>query len=124
MVSDTTLIFIPRNGSAALMNHCNSANCCSGVRVEGLNSLPIHFFAASSYWSAQAVPCTLASTSNAARVKCRLLCLLSNIVISRFSYPTGPLAQPQRNTTASHASDSSEATHNGQSLTPTTSRCR
>jgi len=42
-VSETTLMSIPRNGSAALMNHFSSSSCCSGVRVDGLNSLPIHF---------------------------------------------------------------------------------
>src|SRR3546814_3220330 len=28
MVSDTTLIFMPRNGWAALMNHLSSSSCC------------------------------------------------------------------------------------------------
>src|SRR2546427_8480783 len=46
IVSDRTLISMPRYGLAALMNHSISLSCCSFDRVEGWNSLSIHLFAA------------------------------------------------------------------------------
>src|SRR5690606_18964223 len=38
MVSDTTLMFMPRKGLAASMNHSSSFSCSSRERVEGWNS--------------------------------------------------------------------------------------
>src|SRR5450830_692760 len=82
-VSDTTLIFIPRNGSAALINHLSSSSCWSAGRVDCLNSLPIHFFAASSYASAQAVALKPLRASTAANeMLCRSLLFLFNIETS------------------------------------------
>ena len=43
MVSDTTLISMPLKGSAALTNHCSSFIWSAFDRVEGWNSLSIHF---------------------------------------------------------------------------------
>ena len=54
MVSETTLISMPRNGSAALMNHSISFICSSLESVEGWNSLSTHFCAAA--MSAKAGP--------------------------------------------------------------------
>src|SRR5260370_41659668 len=48
MVSETTLISMPANGLAALMNHCISFICPSLDSVEGWNSWSIHFLAAAS----------------------------------------------------------------------------
>jgi len=45
MVSESTLISIPLNGLAALMNHSISFICCALLRVDGWNSLSTHFFA-------------------------------------------------------------------------------
>src|SRR6185369_468542 len=56
MVSDSTLISMPLNGSAALMNHCISFNCSSFESVEGWNSSSIHFLAAASSANAGANP--------------------------------------------------------------------
>src|SRR4051812_37243181 len=47
MVSETTLISRPLNGSAALTNHSISLAWSSLESVEGWNSLSIHFLAAS-----------------------------------------------------------------------------
>src|SRR5689334_10757078 len=54
-VSDVTLISIPLKGSAALINHCISFNWSSLDKVEGWNSLSIHFLAAASSARAGAV---------------------------------------------------------------------
>src|SRR6185295_3993844 len=56
MVSDSTLISMPLNGSAALMNHCISFSCSSFESVEGWNSSSIHFLAAASSAYAGANP--------------------------------------------------------------------
>src|SRR5690348_16828178 len=56
MVSDSTLISMPLNGSAALMNHCISFICSSFESVEGWNSSSIHFLAAASSADAGANP--------------------------------------------------------------------
>ena len=59
---------------------------------------------------------------------CRVLLLLSNIETSISGYGErhtgGSPAQPQRMTAHNHNSDSSEAIHTLQSVTPITSRCR
>src|SRR3546814_14452056 len=70
MVSDTTLMSMPRNGSAALMNHSISAICSSLLSEEGWNSLSTHRSAAS--MSAWAVP-ALATMASAAAVVNRYL---------------------------------------------------
>ncbi|MEU8247362.1 hypothetical protein [Nonomuraea sp. NPDC048916] len=46
IVSDTTLISMPRYGAAALMNQSISASCWSLDRVLGVNSWETHFCAA------------------------------------------------------------------------------
>jgi len=43
MVSERTFISIPLNGAEALMNQSISAFCCDFVKVDGWNSLLIHF---------------------------------------------------------------------------------
>src|SRR4029077_5920126 len=48
IVSDTTFTSMPLKGSAALMNHCISFIWSSLDRVDGWNSLSIHFLAAAS----------------------------------------------------------------------------
>src|SRR3546814_612185 len=70
MVSDTTLMSMPWNGSAALMNHSISAICSSLLSEEGWNSLSTHRSAAS--MSAWAVP-ALATMASAAAVVNRYL---------------------------------------------------
>src|SRR5215813_1845236 len=62
IVSDTTLISMPLKGSAALMNHCISFIWSSLERVDGWNSLSIHFFAAASSAQAGAVIAAEAAT--------------------------------------------------------------
>ncbi len=47
MVSDSTLISMPRNGAAALTNHSISLSWSSLESVDGWNSLSTHFLAAS-----------------------------------------------------------------------------
>src|ERR1700759_4352411 len=47
-VSETALISMPLKGAAALMNHCISFIWSSLERVDGWNSLSIHFLAAAS----------------------------------------------------------------------------
>src|SRR5262245_51706758 len=63
MVSDSTLISIPLNGSAAFTNHSSSFNWSSFDSVVGWNSLSAHFFAASASAKAGAAP---SASSNAA----------------------------------------------------------
>src|ERR1700730_14332239 len=60
-VSETALISMPLKGSAALMNHCISFIWSSLERVDGWNSLSIHFLAAAS--SAQAGELTAAEAA-------------------------------------------------------------
>ena len=61
IVSETILISMPLKGSAALMNHCISFIWSSFDRVEGWNSLSIHFLAAAS--SAKAGPLSAAEAA-------------------------------------------------------------
>src|SRR3546814_7306113 len=97
MVSDTTLMSMPWNGSAALMNHSISAICSSLLSEEGWNSLSTHRSAAS--MSAWAVP-ALATMARAAAVVNRYLLM-----------PNPPLAFCCR-----HAMRSEEHTSELQSL--------
>src|SRR4051812_29616054 len=67
-VSDVTLISMPLKGSAAFMYHCISFNWSSLDKVEGWNSLSIHFLAAASSASAGAVTAAEAAISATALV--------------------------------------------------------
>ena len=71
MVSETTLISMPLNGSAALANHCSSFSCSSFDRVEGWNSLSIHFWIVASSERAGADSVMVAATSATALVIAR-----------------------------------------------------
>src|SRR5690242_14184448 len=73
MVSDTTLMSIPLKGSAALMNHCISFIWSSLERVDGWNSLSIHFFAAASSAKAGAETAAEAAINATALVIIRIL---------------------------------------------------
>src|SRR5206468_103963 len=82
MVSETTLISMPLNGCAAFSNHCSSFNWSAFDKVEGWNSLSIHFWAVASSARAGAAIVTDAAISATAlamvikRVlvfKCRML---------------------------------------------------
>ncbi len=69
MVSDTTLISMPLKGWAAFSYHCNSFSWSAFDRVEGWNSLSIHFCAvASSARAGTAAIVTDAAISAAALV--------------------------------------------------------
>src|SRR6516164_9837806 len=78
-VSETALISMPLKGSAALMNHCISFNWSSLDKVDGWNSLSIHFFAAASSARAGAVIAADAAISATA------------LVIIKIRVPEGPL---------------------------------
>ena len=67
-VSETALISIPLKGAAALMNHCISFIWSSFDKVEGWNSLSIHFLAAASSANAGAVTAAEAAISATALV--------------------------------------------------------
>src|SRR5674476_1118747 len=67
-VSETALISMPLKGAAALMNHCISFIWSSLDRVDGWNSLSIHFLAAASSANAGAVTAAEAAISATALV--------------------------------------------------------
>ena len=75
-VSETMLISMPLKGAAALMNHCISFIWSSLERVDGWNSLSIHFLAAASSARAGAASVTDAATSAIALVIVKSLSLV------------------------------------------------
>src|SRR2546421_7937360 len=76
MVSDTMLISMPLRGAADFSNHCNSFNWSALERVDGWNSLSIHFCEVASSARAGAAMVTDAAISAAALVMVRRLSLL------------------------------------------------
>src|SRR5215204_434434 len=63
MSSDSTLISMPLNGSAALMNHSISFICSSLESVEGWNSLSTHLLASSTPAKAKPANDTVANSA-------------------------------------------------------------
>src|SRR3954470_1114017 len=78
MVSETTLISMPLNGCAAFSNHCSSFNWSALDKVEGWNSLSIHFWAVASSANAGAAMVTEAAISAAA-----LVIVIKRVLVAR-----------------------------------------
>src|SRR6266481_9742351 len=90
-VSETALISMPLKGAAALMNHCISFIWSSLDRVDGWNSLSIHFFAAASSALAGAVTAAEAAISANALVIIKIRVLEGPLTISRRRMLVPPL---------------------------------
>src|SRR4029453_19465196 len=82
MVSDTMLISIPLKGAAAFSNHCNSFSWSALDKVEGWNSLSIHFWIVASSAKAGTAIVMVAANSAAALVLARRPSLL----LSKFRF--------------------------------------
>src|SRR5436305_6296002 len=90
MVSETTLISMPLNGWAAFSNHCSSFSWSALDRVEGWNSLSIHFWltASSARAGAASVADAAISAVALAMVRKRILtCRVSLFVTCRMVGP-------------------------------------
>src|ERR1700738_2274479 len=83
-VSETALISMPLKGAAALMNHCISFIWSSLDKVDGWNSLSIHFLAAASSANAGAVIAADAAISATALVIIKTRVLIAGpLLLSR-----------------------------------------
>src|SRR5882724_4836283 len=91
MVSETTLMSMPLKGTAALMSHCISFIWSSLERVDGWNSLSIHFFAAASSARAGTVTAAEAAISANALVIIKIRVLEGPLTISRRCMLVPPL---------------------------------
>ena len=88
IVSDSTLISMPRNGVAAFTNHSISCSCCSLVSVEGWNSRSTHRLASSMPASAWAgTRSAIAATATVAIKRLFIAILPKDVFVTRETEP-------------------------------------
>src|SRR6266478_7440172 len=97
MVSDTTLISMPLKGWAAFSYHCNSFSWSAFDKVEGWNSLSIHFCAVASSARAGADIVTDAAISAAALVMVRKRVLVERPLLLKCRIMFPPLQRQNIN---------------------------